>query len=429
MNRTLLSLSLSLLFAATACEGDPEKSPSPPGGGGTVDRTPRATITHGALSPFAATLGDFAFDGDDRGVAVTQSGLIALELTGARAGMQVSTFSPWTLTSSSAFGAAASSLLIPPADRLGGKNLGFFLPNGRPQMGVVEIEANAGQQGQVLTEAALDAPLDSPYPSALASSTDGVWIVDAVFGPGSSVRFYPYASMAGTPPKFSEETGRRFTPNLGDVNNDQVEDVATLNKLSFADQGRVGLVSFSFVAPAPAGVAGGVLAFDTRTGAELGRLILPITATSSTAIEFVGAVGATYDRVVVISAHKSPDFVDIGGTVAIYSVAKWSPFEVVDTDPSTPFDQPESAVATSLGNPIGLGIVDSAALVVNAPYFGEGSLDIIPVRVGAAIDSTTPLGMLYADGLAIPGDPKISRDGSTAFIPSEVGLIRVELTD
>lgn len=430
MNRTLLSLPLLLLFAAaTGCNGDPERKPSPPGNGGTVDDTPRATLTHGGANPFAATLGDFAFDGDDRGIAATLSGLVAVELTGPRAGMPVQNFSPWTLTSSNAFSAAATSLLVPPADRVGGKNLAFFLPSGQPQLGIVELEANAMQQGQVLTEAALAAPLDSPYPSALAAASDGVWIVDAAFGPGSSVRFYPYTSLTGTPPKLTEEAGRRYTPSLGDVDDDQVEDIASLNKLAFADQGRVALVSFSFVAPAPAGVAGGVLAFDTRTGAELGRLILPKTATSSTAIEFVGAVGATFDRVVLVSAHKAPTFADIGGTVAIYSVSSWSPFEVVDTNESAPYDQPESAIATSLANPVGLAIRGRSALVVNAPFFGEGSLDIIPVRAGAAIDSTTPLGMLYVGGLAIPGDPKLSSNGDTAIIPSEVGLLRVGLAD
>lgn len=422
MNR-IVSLSFFLL-AVAACSDDPMHVPSPPGG--SLVLPPHATLTHDGAHPFNAASGDFAFIDGDRGIVATTSGMQAIALTGGSAGMALPDFPEWVLTSSSGFGAAASAVVLAPRTELRDRQVAFFFPTAHPQIGAVEAMTVGGVAGRVISEATLATPLSSDFPSALAARDKGLWVVDSVFGPGSSVRYFPFESFNGGS-MFTE--ARHFTPAFGDVNGDATDDAGSLGKIAFAQNGQVGLVSFSFLAPAPAGAAGGVIAFDTASGNELGRLILPITSTVTGALEFVGAVGATADHVAVISAHKSPAYADIGGSVAIYSVTSWSPFVVADGDGSKPFDQPETTVKTTLANPVGMTMRGRVALVVDAPFFQDGALDLITVDAGAKVDSTVALGPLYSAGFGVPGDPRLSGNSRVALIPSEVGLLRVEISE
>jgi hypothetical protein len=419
------NLTFALFVAAfgIACGEDEEPINDNPNGQ-SLPIIPRITVMSSALTPFASTNGDFAFASDTVGIGATTRGITAISLDGDTPGLPPTGYSEWSLTSSTGFGPASGSFAVTPPDRFNGAELAFFNPAGQPQIGALQLRTDTGQ-GSLLTEAALDAPLSSGFPSAMVAGNDGLWVVDSVFGPGSSVRHYGYDSFSALNSQISESPGRAFVPEIGDVNNDGIEDFASLGKMVTAEDGSVGLVAFSFLAPAPQGAAGGVLAFDTNTGRELGRALLPLTASSSTALEFVGGIGTSGNYLALSSSQKSSSFADLGGKVALYKVDSWSPFRVVDADENAPFDQPESSVTTSKPNPVGLSMRGNIAVVINAPFMQDGSIDLISMRKMAQVDRTAELGALYTDGFSTPGDPKISRDRSTAYIPSEAGLIRV----
>jgi hypothetical protein len=402
----------------------------PDGGGGqdgglqSSDAQLSVRVTNDSHAPFATTTGDFAWLTDALGIGVTAQGLVALDLVGANAGKPAAGFPPWTLSSSAAAGGqSASAIAIVPHWSTALEPYAFFLPNGRPQLGALRIGTPA-MPGSVVNEHALDEPLTSMFPSALVVPSEGptaggLWIVDAVFGPGSLVRFYPAANWSETAHKITEDRGHRFT----------LPDGTTPNRLVFANDGKVALLSYSFLAPAPADAAGGVFAFDAMTGTQLGKLVLPISSTIAGALAFVGSVAATKDEVMVVSAVKSAMFADLAGQVAIYKVSTWSPFAVEDTDPQKPHDQPSALITTTLPNAVGLAIAQGSALVVSAPLNGDGVLDVVDLAaMPPKISASYPLGKPYSMGFAIPGDPKISPNGSAAMIATEIGLIRVELT-
>lgn len=425
--RDLKFVFLALAFAGVACGEDEEPADDNPNGQ-MLRLVPRLTVMNGGAAPFAATNGDVVLVDDNYAVGATTSGMTALQLDGATPGQPPAGYTEWSLTSSTGFGPAAGTFATTPAASFNGAQLAFFNPAGQAQLGVLQYRTESGQ-GTVLNEAALTAPLNSSYPSAMVAGNDGLWVADSVFGPGSSVRHYGFNSFSALNSTLSETTERAFVPVIGDVNGDSVEDFASLGKMVLVQNNAIGLVAFSFLAPAPAGAAGGILAFDTSTGQEIGRVVLPISATSSTALEFVGGLGATNDYVVLTSAQKSAAFEDTGGVVALYKVESWLPFQVVDADANAPFDQPESFVATSKANPVGLTMIGSLAMVVNAPFFQDGSVDLISVRRLSKLERTAELGPLYTNGFSTPGDPRVSSDGRTAYIPSEAGLLRVGLSN
>ncbi|MCK6551569.1 hypothetical protein L6R52_37400, partial [Myxococcota bacterium] len=426
-----LALSLGVFTLAAACGDDPVKEPPDMGGPVAPRLPPQATVTHDATSPVAPILGDFAFFTGGYGVGATTEGLAAVVVDGDGLGAAPLGFTPWALTSTGA-GAAATSIVVAPSGAIGDETWAFFLPNGRPQAGAVKLREGT-VSGPLAGEAVLAEPLASAYPSGLVAPSAGpaasaLWIVDAVFGAGSVVRAYEWASWDASAKQLAERPGRRFTPVPEDFDGDGVEDVTVLGKLTFANAGKVGLVSFSFLAPAPAGAAGGVYAFDPDSGDQLGRIVMPLSSTVAGALEFVGAVRATSSRIAVISAVKSAMYEDLGGKLAVYRVESWSPFRVTDASADV-YDQPSTLVATSLPNPVGLELRGDVALVVDAPFFADCALDLVDLsKDPERLYQTVALGNLYTMGFAVPGDPRVSPDGSVAVVPSEAGLVRVELS-
>jgi hypothetical protein len=422
MNVRLLSSTFTACLVLAACSSTEDPA-----------RPPSVRVTHPASSPLAATSGDFAFATGDVGVAATLECLEVLTARGTGAGQPREGFPGWSLTSTGAGPAVTGLAMAPEGAPLG--RVAFFLPSGRPQAGAVEVTKSDGTQGELFGEGVLAEELASAFPSAIAApeagpASDGLWIVDAVFGPGSSVKVYPYASWDEATKKISEAKARRFAPAADDVDGDSMPDATSLAKLHFADEGRVGLVTFSFLAPAPRGAAGGVYAFDPATGAARGRVIVPIASTSTSALAYVQSVRATEDRLIIVSAEKNEKFEDIGGYVWIYRVRSWSPLEVEDSDASKPYDQPEVMLATSKPNAVGLEIHGGGALVLAAPFFAIGALDVVDLSVSPPkIVSSVELGELYVMGYFVPGDPRVSPMGDEAVIGTEAGLVRVELSE
>jgi hypothetical protein len=366
-----------------------------------------AKVENDAHSPFAMTAGDFAYVTASMAVGVSARGLFPFDLTGANAGKPSAGFSEWALTSTGS-GQSAAAVAGVPSFGPNHEPYAFFLPSGRPQLGAVRIGTSM-TPGAVVSEHVLSEALESSFPSALLADSTGLWIVDAVFGPGSSVRFYPYSGWDAGRSMLSEDHTRRFT----------VPDMTSPNRLVFANGGSVALVSYSYLAPAPMGAAGGVFAFDPATGTQLGKLVLSTSSTVSGASEFVGSVAASADRVIVVSAVKSAMFADLGGRIAIYKVKTWSPFAV---------EEPPTQLTSSLPNAVGVAVAGNLALVVDAPIGQDSAVDVVDLSMSPpAISTSLPIGKPYSMGFSIPGDPKISPDGTEAFIASEIGLLRLSL--
>jgi hypothetical protein len=421
----------ALLILGSACgksanttDGGVDSGIPPITDAGPIDvgtTTVKVGVTNDSAHPFAATTGDFAYVTDTQAIGVTDQGLVSIDLTGANAGKMSQGLPAWTLTSSGS-GQSASAVAAVPVWSVAREPYAFFLPSGRPQLGALRI-GTAAMPGSVVSEHVLTQPLSSMFPSALVAPTSGpgssgLWIVDAVFGPGSSVRYFPYTMWNVVGPMIGEDQAHRFT----------IPDGTTPNRLVFADDGKVGLVSYTFLAPAPAGVAGGVYAFDPTNGTQLGKLVLPLSSTVAGALEYVASVAATPNFLVVVSGVKDMMFKDLGGRIAIYKVKTWMPFAVEDEDAAMPNDQPFALLHTSVPNGLGVAIKNNVAIVVSAPIGANGALDVVTLdAMPPKITSTLPLGKPYTMGFLLPGDPKISPDGSVAMIPTEVGLLRITL--
>jgi hypothetical protein len=427
-------VSLFIVVAVAACNGPSHDRP-PPGPSNEV-HPPREVVhvaaTHTASSPFTATTsGDLAFVSADLALASTDRGIVAIATTGTSAGHLAAGFGTWALTSTGS-GSAASALAIVESAIPGGAHA-FFLPNGRNQAGVLWV-GTASMPGSVISESALASNLSSMFPSAIAAPITGpaassLWIVDAVFGPGGAVRTYDYGTWSKMSKQILPAVSKVFQAPDEDVDADGTNDVAALDRLTFTYSGKVGVVSFSFVAPAPKNAAGGAYLFSGDDASKIGRVIVPTTSTVSGTLEFVSAVAVSDNLLLLASAEKGPMFSDVGGSVAIYDVVTWNPFSYQTSAGGGPFDRPTIRIKTSAPNPVGLTVYQNAALVLCAPFSGDAVLDVIDLGASPPqISSSIRLGHVYKAGVSVPVDPRVSPDGSQALIGTEIGLLRVALS-
>jgi hypothetical protein len=393
MIRSLSVFSLALLFVAC---GDEDRDPTPA-------RSVRFVVTHTASSAFAPATGPVAVFGDLL-LGATDSGIQAFDLTGDRAGKPRAGYQEWALTSTGSGPAISAIVTNPPLDRA------FFLPAGRPQVG--EIEIGSGTQGRLIGEGVLAAPLMSSFPAGLLLAGGTLWVSDAPFGAGSVLRAFDIE------PRLAPDSPRDFELPTVDLDGDRQDDVLVSDRIAATPDPTIGLLSFTVLGNTARGIAGGVLAVDLETGGELGRIVERIALTSSTAIGFVAAIGATDRWIVVAAADKAPDFSDLSGQIALYRVTSWRPFAV---------EEPVR-LTSSVANPRGIAIAADHALVVSAPYLGQGKVDVIDLRLDSPqIVTTLPIGAPYGAGLFLPQDPVVTKSGDAAFVGTEKGVLRIEI--
>jgi hypothetical protein len=434
MNRSQLLL---LLLAApiAACNGLSHDRPPPANNTGV--HSPREVVkvsaTHTAAMPLTTTTaGDLAFVDDHYAIAATARGLTAISVSGSSLGHVPSGFATIALTSTGA-GPAATALAVVPAGQIPGGPRVFFLPNQLAQVGGALVD-KLPSSGSLIAMDVLKQKLASTFPSAIVAPSVGsaatsLWVVDAVFGPGGEVRSYPFLLWDGVANLLTEDPVHRFSAPLEDVDGDGTKDVSVLDRLTFADQGLLGVVSFSFAAPAPKDAAGGVYIFHADNTSMVHRVVVPTTSTVTGALEFVSAVGASDRDLIVASAIKGPMFQDLGGSVAIYHIARWDPLGYVQGQGTSKYDRPTTVLHTSAPNPIGIAIQHAAVFILCAPFSGDAALDVVDLGVSPPVVSQSiKLGPVYSAGAFVPGDPRVSPDGTQVLIGTEVGLLRATLT-
>ena len=427
----------TLLIASAACGDDVGTTPDAGTDGGRTDTgpvdggsPPRVfSISHTANAPFTArSTGPVAFVDDQVALAATPSGIAPIALAGAQIGETPDGWpTEWALTSTTG-PASVAGVAVAPASAGTGGPVAFFLPGMRPQVGALRSEPS----GPLLSEAVLSDDLGSPFPSAIVApargvAADALWVVDAVFGPGGAVRAYPYAGFDGTS-MLTQAAGRRFTPAARDLDGNAPDETPVLAKLAFSDDGTVGVVSWSVAGNTAIGGAGGIDAFDPADGTPLGSVAVPNADTATTTLGFIGSVALSGDRLVAIVAEKGPSFEEVGGQLAVYDIASFAPFEVIDADPGAPFDQPGFQLRTSIPNPVGLWVGGDVALVVCAPFGQDAVVDIFDLGAAPALRRSIALGSVVVT-FQLPSDPVISPDGTTILIGSESGLLRLEVTE
>jgi hypothetical protein len=444
-----LSASLAFAFAlgSVACGGSSSSSDAGgsadaalAGDGGLADAglADAATyhVLHTTAMPLAKGGGDLTFASATLALEATAVGIAALDLSGTGSVARAPAgWHSWALTSTGS-GPAASEITVV-SDPGSGSTKAFFLSTGRGQVGVIEV--GSATQGALQTEAALPAPLSSAYPTALVrppmgAGSDALWVVDAVFGPGGSVRAFPVAGYDSTRHQFSEDTHRTVKPQATDLGAGTPATLV-LGRLVFRPEGDIGLVTFTVASSSTApGATGGVLAFDAATGQLLGRLVVPLVSTASTSVGYVSDVGIHDDLLAVASAEKnSSTYADVGGQVAVYRVTSWRPFQVADADPRKRYDQPWVQLSTSEANALGVTVVGDDALVVAAPLSGVGGqppqavIDVVALDDSPRIRQSLPIGDPYLMMLFEPTRLRLSPDGSQGLLGTEAGVVEVQL--
>lgn len=405
---------------ASALDGGGLDASQPDAGGadvGSVDGgTFEVTVLNSAADPFADGTGASAFLGSSSFLASTATTVTVYALGDGRPDPN---YLPFVLTSTQFGGNAAGAVATHSA---AGTDRAFFLPTGSPQVGALDLEP----PGAVLTEAALAAPLSGGFSADLRVHEGHLYVSDAPFGASASVRAFDLASFTGAAGSLVEVTGRRFVLPNEDLDGDSNAEILVGGRLGFSPDGTVGLVAFTVLGNSAPALAGGVLAFDLATGVELGRVLVPTADSSTVALGYVGGFAATASRLYVVTAEKQfvPSFAELGGHLSVYEIVSYRPFEVRDADVAAPYHQPLERLASSGDNPVGVAVLDGVALVVNAPYFLDGSLDVFALGPSAALQTSLPLGALFVTGFAVPGDPVRVPGTRTLLLGTEAGTLR-----
>lgn len=409
---------LSILCGAAACGDDDE--PPPPVPNPTKAVTFR--VSHPVSTPLAAGAGPVAYVSSDRILAATTEGLVSLDASG-----QPSAGS-WALTSTGA-GPAVSAIALSPEDVLA-ERTAFFLPSMTAQLGALALSDTGGT---LAGEAVLAAPLSGTFPAGLLAPATGpgadtLWIADAPFGPGSTLRAYPYAGWTGA--TLTEDAARSFAPAAADLDGDGQSDQPVIARAVASHDPSLALVAFTILGNTAAGAAGGVQLVDLATGDAAGRVIVPVADTATTTLGYVSSAASFGNWLVVVSSEKAPDFSDVRGTISIYAVASWRPFRLAGGNDADPYHRPAFGFATSVPNPNGVAIVEGRALVVNAPFFSEAALDVVDLTiVTPELTTSLPIGQPYDQGFWLPQDPVVAPDGSALLLGTEKGIVRIEVVE
>jgi hypothetical protein len=334
---------------------------------------------------------------------------------------------PWTLSATGS--PSASALVVATATAVPGATspMCFFLIEGKPQVGALDVHAasNTAMRGPLVTEHALATPLTSPFPSAmiLSAHKDALLVVDSPFGPGSVVRSFPFSSWSSN--KLTEDVGRRFSAATEDLDGDGKLDTPVLGRIVLDASGTYGIVSYTILGNSVPGAAGGAYVYELSSGTKLGRVLVPNVSTASTTVGYVADVAVDGDTLAIAVAEKGPMFSDVLGQVSIYHVSSWKPFAV--TPGVGRFDVPSAVVRTSTPAPVAVTLVAHDLLVVDAPFFQNGTLDVMSLP-SASIASSLPLGPLFTAGNFEPGPVRLSPDGSVGLLGSEAGMLRFGIT-
>lgn len=377
---------------------------------------PQVTVTNAASNPFAAGTGALSLLGSSHLLASTATTVVLYRLSDGRPDPS---YLPFVLTSTQ-FGGNAAGSSATHSD--GSADFGLFLPTGAPQVGALDLLA----PGAVLTEAALAQPLSGGFSADLRVHHGFLLVSDAPFGAPSSVRAYDLAAFAGASASLVEAAGRRFTLPSADLDGDSSDEQLVAGRLGFSPDGTVGLVAFTVLGNSAPALAGGVLAFDLATGAELGRVLVPTADSSTVAQGFVGGFVIDEQHLYVVTAEKqfAPTFAELGGHLSVYELESLRPFQVRDQDSAALYDQPRHRLATSDDNPVGLAVIDDVVLVVNAPFFLDGSLDVYALGASLVRHAPRPLGGLYLSGFSVPGDPVRVPGARDFLLATEAGVLR-----
>jgi hypothetical protein len=425
MKPFLRALSLTLTFGlGVAC--DTTEEPSRDLG---IDQTadagvdpdaslPSVTVSNTGEEPFARSSGAPSFFGATRFVASSSTTISVFGLADGRAD---SAYLPMVLTSTQ-FGGNASGAVAVYSEA--GDDFAFFLPTGEPQVGAIDL----APPGRVLSSSVLAEPLEGGFSADMLVRASMLYVADAPFGQGSIVRAYGLAGFDGVGP-LQEDRARRFTLPVEDLDGDGSDELLVAGRLQFSDDGEVGFVAFTVLGNSAPALAGGVLAFDPARGLELGRVLVPTADSSTIAQGFVGGFVVAEDRVYVVTAEKQfvPSFGELGGHLSIYEIVTRRPFLVRDTDASLRYDQPLHRLSTSDDNPTGIALFEDLALVVNAPFFLEGTLDVFDVGARARLHAAHPLGGLYQTGYYVPADPRRVPGTRRFLLGTEAGALQFEV--
>lgn len=386
---------------------------------GPADSSPLVVnVLNAADETFAAGTGALAIVDGVSFVASTATTVVVYGLSdGAPAASHV----PLVLTSTQFGGNAAGGLATFAS---GGSSYAFFLPTGSPQVGLIDLTA----PGSVETESALAADLAGGFSADIEVADDHLYVSDAPFGADSAVRSFGLANFTLANP-LTEAPGRRFTLPTEDFDGDGSDDVLVGGRLAFSDDGQVGFVAFTVLGNSAPALAGGVLAFDTTTGLELGRVLVPTAGSSTIAQGFVSGFAISDSELLVVTAEKQfvPSFSELGGHLSIYEIESMNPFSVRDADATANYDQPASRLATSDDNPVGLAVIDDVVLVVDAPFFLDGTLDVFELGAVPAHRFALPLGSLYQTGYSVPADPVRVPGTRVLLLATEAGTLRFEV--
>ena len=117
------------------------------------------------------------------------------------------------------------------------------------------------------------------------------------------------------------------------------------------------------------------------------------------------------------------------GRLLVYRILTMSPFAVRDEVPATRERDPYRMVTTTHPNPQQLTAYVSKtqgplALVINAPFFGEASVDVLSLTTGELLEPAL-LGGAVTDTAFFPEEIVVR--GQKAYLGTEKGLLALDL--
>ena len=379
---------------------------------------PSLTVLNSGDEPLAAASGPPSVLDSEAFIASTSTTIVIYRLADGRPDAR---HAPLVLTSTQAGGNAAGPIAV-----YSGANadFAFFLPTGLPQVGVVSL----GRPARVITEDVLAGPLGGGFSADLSVRASTLYVVDAPFGQPSVVRAFDLAGFQGAGP-LQEDLARRFPLPVEDFDGDGGDDTPVAGRLQFSSDGTLGFVAFTILGNSAPALAGGLFAFDPNSGLELGRVLVPTAGSSTIAQGFVSGFVVSESKVFVVTAEKKfvPSFEELGGHLSVYEITSRSPFAVKDLDAQRRYHQPSQRLSTSDDNPVGLAVIGNLAMVVNAPFFLDGSLDVFGATDRLSLLASHPLGGLYRDGFFVPADPKLVPGTRRFLLGTEAGTLQFEV--
>jgi hypothetical protein len=369
---------------------------------------PPATSARGLDNPVVESTGDVDVNAAGSvAFVVSGNGILPVDLEAATLGMLPSGFTgPFALASS------PSGVALRQVASAGKPDL-FFLQSSPGAIGAIDT-AGSG----VLTESAFTLENDYPGDIAFGVGDDAsyLYVVESPFGGRSAVRAFDTSSYDTTTNTLAETISRRFddpftagaAPRIFD---NVIPVTASLALVTYTTQGTGG--------------PGGVFIFNPTNPADG---YVNIAAPGGTGF-FVSGALIVGDKLIISQDQVAADFSPLPGRLLVYQIGSMSPFAVRDQDASNPGTDPLYMVETTNPNPQQLTAYSSTTygelvLVINAPFGGDASVDVLSLASGELLDPVLLDGPV-TDTAFLPEEMVVR--GRKAYLGTEKGLLSFDL--